>query len=252
MRWFWMYGGISMRICVVTDNKYIYEEFNKLIKEDKFYNDEFDFYCTSKEIIWVKEDYPNVESVKLKEKGDEFFGKYDLFFSLHSKQIFPTYLVKKYRCINVHPGFNPYNRGWFPQVFSIINKMPVGVTIHEMDDQLDHGAIIYQEKIEIEDKDTSYDVYMKIQKKEVEMLNKYLRKLMDNEYKVVISEDEGNVNLKKDFDMLCELDLDKYATIGEVIDLLRATTFQGYKNAYFIGEKGKKIYVNIELLEEEL
>lgn len=241
-----------MRICVITDNKFLYEEFNKLVKEDRFHNEEFDFFCTTKETEWVKKEYPDLESVRLKNEGEEFFEKYDLFFSLHSKQIFPTYLVKNYRCINVHPGFNPYNRGWFPQVFSIINKKPVGVTIHEMDDQLDHGAIIYQEKIQIEQKDTSYDVYLKIQKKEIEMLKKHLRELIDNEYEVVISEYEGNINLKKDFDMLCELDLNQNATIGEIIDLLRATTFQGYQNAYFLGEKGKKIYVNIELFEEDV
>ncbi len=82
----------------------------------------------------------------LKECDNSFFDKYILFISLHCKQIFPQRLTDNYRCINIHPGYNPYNRGWFPQVFSILNKNTAGVTIHEIDQELDHGPIIYQEK----------------------------------------------------------------------------------------------------------
>lgn len=63
----------------------------------------------------------------------------DIVFSLHCKQIFPQSLVEAVTCINVHPGYNPYNRGWYPQVFSIMNGLPAGVTIHKMDDKVDHG-----------------------------------------------------------------------------------------------------------------
>ena len=40
---------------------------------------------------------------------------YNLVMSIHCKQLFPTELVNNVRCVNVHPGLNPYNRGWFPQ-----------------------------------------------------------------------------------------------------------------------------------------
>ena len=46
----------------------------------------------------------------------------------------------------------------FQQVFSILNKLPVGVTIHEMDEQLDHGIIIVQKEINIFSWETSCDV----------------------------------------------------------------------------------------------
>ena len=69
-------------------------------------------------------------------------NNYNLIISLHCKQIFPSNLVKSITCINIHPGYNPYNRGWFPQVFSIINSKPIGATIHVMDENIDHGPII--------------------------------------------------------------------------------------------------------------
>ena len=60
-----------------------------------------------------------------------------------------------------------------------MNKKPVGVTIHEMDVQIDHGPVIVRELVEIADSDTSYDVYQKILKKECELLEKYLAVLVD-------------------------------------------------------------------------
>src|SRR5690349_163732 len=66
----------------------------------------------------------------------------DVVISLHSKQIFPPGLVSGARCVNVHPGLNPFNRGWTPHVFSLVNGLPAGATIHEIDAEIDHGAII--------------------------------------------------------------------------------------------------------------
>lgn len=158
--------------------------------------------------------------------------------------------MKNYRCINIHLGFNPYNRGWFPQDFSIMNKLPVGVTIHEIDTQLDHGPIIVQEEIPIFAYETSLDVYNKIQKLELEMLDIYLEILISGEYKTWHPKIEGNINYKADFDILCELNLMQKGTLGEFLDLLRATTFPPYENAYFYDNEGNKIYVSVNLKQE--
>ncbi len=95
-------------------------------------------------------------------------SKYKLVISAHCKKIFPPKLVNSFRCINIHPGLNPYNRGYYPQAFSLINKLPVGATIHEIDEKLDHGPIIFQEEVVIESIDTSFSLYNKIIKKEIE------------------------------------------------------------------------------------
>lgn len=239
---------VKMRICVLTDNEFIFEQFMKIIKERKMVH-QFDFFYSSfnKNFSEKYKDSKVFFPIRLKNEDDIFFKQYDLFFSLHSKQLFPDKLVENYRCINVHPGLNPYNRGWFPQVFSILNKLPVGVTIHEMDKELDHGPIIVQKEVSILSHETSYDVYRKIQQLEIELLKEYLDELLQGGYKKILPTCEGNINLKNDFDKLCKIDLEKTATFGEFIDLLRATTFGKYDNAYFYNEQGEKVYVSIEL-----
>lgn len=78
-----------------------------------------------------------------------------------------------------------------------------------------------------------------------------MENILSNKYKTILPAEEGNINLKKDFNALCEVDLDKPVTMGEAIDYLRAMTHGNYKNAYFIDKNtGSKIFVAIQLEKE--
>ena len=236
-----------MKICVFTDNSYIYEGFSALLP--RFAAHTFDFFYSP----WNRAFSPreNFRPLRLKDQGRDFYESYDLFLSLHSKQLFPTELVENHLCINVHPGLNPFNRGWFPQVFSILNGLPCGVTIHKMDAELDHGPILWQEKVPLLASDTSKDVYDRILKKELELLDAHLGDLLAGNYCLTPMPHEGSINYKADFDALCRIDRDEPATYGAVIDRLRALTHAPYENAYFIDDDGKKVYVGITLRKED-
>lgn len=239
-----------MRVCVITDNRYIYESFRSIVEKTggKY---EFNYYCsvTSNNLSSIYED-DNIRPIRLKELNAEWFNDYDVFFSLHCKQIFTDVMVENHRCINVHPGFNPYNRGWFPQVFSIINGLPAGVTIHEMDKELDHGPIIFQREIEINSYDTSKDVYDRVLETEMALLEEHFEELIEGRYSVNEMSMEGNINYLADFKSLCKLNMGEKGTLREHLNLLRAVSFAGYKNAYY-EERGKKIYVTISFEHEE-
>ncbi|SBT12664.1 dTDP-4-amino-4,6-dideoxyglucose formyltransferase [Vibrio celticus] len=176
--------------------------------------------------------------------------KYDLIISAHCKQIFPESLVEGIRCLNIHPGLNPYNRGWFPQVFSIVNKKPVGCTIHVMDKKVDHGSIIYQREVEIEAWDTSYDVYNKVIEQEKKLITNNLSDLINGNYCLENMYFEGNYNSISDFKEMSELKLNSTGTLSEHIDLLRSLTHGDYKNAFFIDGNGSKVFVSINLEKE--
>jgi len=190
--------------------------------------------------------------LKKEEDIDFIISKYDLIISIHCKQLFPKNLVTKIKCINIHPGFNPINRGWYPQVFAIINNLPIGATIHEIDDKLDHGNIIDQDFVSHDYSDTSLSLYNKITKKEVELFKKNVSNILNNTYSSHKTNEEGNLYLKNDFNNLCEIDLNKHASYLEVINHLRALTHGDYKNAFFIDpETNEKIFVSISLFKKE-
>jgi methionyl-tRNA formyltransferase len=181
---------------------------------------------------------------------DFIVNQYGLVISIHCKQIFSAALISRVRCVNVHPGYNPYNRGWFPHVFSMVNGKKAGVTIHEIDEQLDHGAIIVQREVIIQPWDTSETVYENLMRLESELLLEWFVKIRDRSYVPYLPSEEGNLNNQKDYELLRRLDLDRVGHFGEFLNILRALTHGAYKNAYFIDEMGQRIYVRVELEKE--
>ena len=235
-------------ILVISDNSFLIKAFAGLI--DLFPQVRVNYTCTRGNAALLNDtSLPvKIEPVDVKAEEEELAKRYDLIFSLHCKQLFPGNLVKKVKCINVHPGYNPYNRGWFPQVFSILNKLPTGATIHEIDEELDHGSIIARKEVESHSWDTSINIYDRVQAAEVVLLAENLETILFGSYNTSKPEVEGNINLKKDFNELCKLDLNEKTTMGKALDKLRALTHGEYANAYYIDpETNSKVYVKIIL-----
>lgn len=239
------------RILVLSDNLFLVEKFIAIYVSKGFSKEQVTLAFSPKgSPLREIQSIEGLVPIALNVKTDyvQVIENYELVFSIHCKQIFPAELVQKVRCINVHPGLNPYNRGWFPQVFSILNKLPLGATIHEIDEELDHGKIIVQKEVPVYANDTSLTAYNRVQEAEVELLEMHLDSIIEGDYVSKPMAEKGNLNVKSDFNNLCELDLAKTQTIGETIDLLRALTHGDYKNAWFVDDRTReKIYVSIEL-----
>lgn len=238
---------------LITDKEEILNHFNQLLIQKKL-RDQFDYAYSYNNMAFVEEYQKSFRTWMYKPEPvnvndvDKLL-KYDIIFSLHCKQIFPKELIEKVKCINVHPGLNPYNRGWYPQVFSILNRKSFGVTIHEIDEKIDHGPIIAQKEIEISSHDTSLTIYNKVIKNEMVLLNDNLENIINKNYTTFIPE-EGNINYKKDFDKLGEIDVNNVDTFFNHINKLRALSHGDYKNAHFIDYKGNKIFIKIELFKQ--
>lgn len=236
----------NLKLCV-TFKEIMYRKFNNSI------NTTFSISPFSNHQIFLDRLETKVLIYDLKKDGDieEIIVKYDLVISIHCKQLFPPNLVKGVKCINVHPGYNPINRGWYPQVFSIIYDLPIGATIHEIDEELDNGNIITREFVAKNIMDTSTDLYERIICKEIELLENNIESIINGNYSLTTPEKEGYLFLKKDFNNLCKIDLTEKVTMLEAINRLRALTHDDFNNAYFIDEdSGNKIYVKINLSSE--
>lgn len=192
-----------------------------------------------------------MKKINVKQEVEQILQNYQLVISAHCKQIFPPRLVNNVTCINIHPGLNPFNRGWYPQVFSIINDLPVGATIHLMDEEIDHGSIIISESVSVYSYDTSLDVYNRVLELEKRLIRENFYRLVRGDYQVHKITEEGNYNSIDDFKYLCKLELDHQGTLKEHLDLLRALTHGDFQNAYFLDKKGEKVYVKI-VMEKEL
>lgn len=240
------------KFLVITDNGPQYKAFIKLLN-NKFPNElenfEFKKSAESKIEKLYENEIQHLEVIDVKEECEFLIDNYSIIFSLHCKQIFPKELVASVKCINIHPGYNPINRGWYPQVFAINYNLPIGATIHEMDEFVDHGNIIDRQLIEIKPWETSKEVYENILLLEIELLEKNLANILSNNYNVIEDIDsKENFFSRKDFKDLCEINLNEEISFNNAINRLRALSHGKYSNAYFIDEKTKeKIFINISL-----
>jgi dTDP-4-amino-4,6-dideoxyglucose formyltransferase len=232
-------------ILIVTDNLYLKNALSGMVSQSpelQAHNWTYRYSPGSSECAGNGE----VHSLDVKKEVEYIISNFTLVISLHCKQLFPKRLVEKVRCINVHPGYNPNNRGWYPQVFAILNGLPHGATIHEMDARLDHGGIIAQKRVPIYEWDTSRTVYERVLEAEVTLLREWLLRIVRGDIKAISPNSEGNLNLIKNFRDLCPLDLGMRGTFKEFYDKLRALSHDPYWNAYFIDENGQKIFVRLE------
>jgi len=234
-------------IFIFTDNFLMYKKIKEIINNKVGVS--ASFFCSPKSEYLFKTLIKNKEIVpKLIKENESFFIKnFSLGLSCHSKQIFPRKLVNSILCVNIHPGLNPHNRGWYPQVFSIINGLPAGATLHIMDEEIDHGDIIDQEEVEVLEKDNSLTLYNRVQNKEIHLLEKNIDSILAGSFTSLKPELDGNYNSIKDFKKLTRIDLDRKTTMREVINYLRALTHPPYSNAFFYDVNGKKIEVSILL-----
>lgn len=240
-----------MNILVLSDNKVILQRFHALVaRRDPLRPMAWTFACSPASAVLAEDPdlaFP-IRTLNVRQEASWILATMDLVFSVHCKQLFPEELVRAVRCINIHPGFNPYNRGWYPQVFSILNGLPAGATIHVMDADLDHGPIIAQSAVALEPWDTSETAYGRILAAELDLLDQHLEAILVGTCRTEQPRSEGNLNSKEDFRKLCELDLTETLTLGQAIDRLRALTHGDYPNAYFrVPGTRRKCYVKITL-----
>jgi methionyl-tRNA formyltransferase len=240
-------------ILVVSDNVFLARAFDTIVEELGLKREhEFDYACSPGSVLLGAELPFTPIEMRVRDCVTEIVRKYHLVISAHCKQLFPQEMVRAVRCVNIHPGFNPYNRGWFPQVFSILNRKPLGATIHEIDEELDHGPIIARLEVPLHRWDTSDTAYRRVLDAELGLVREWIERIVNRVYSTVRAESEGNLNLKRDFDALCRLDLSASGSLGEHIDLLRALTHEHYGNGFFVDpETGKRVFVSIALKPEQ-
>jgi len=97
--------------------------------------------------------------------------RYDFLISFSYRYIISKEILNyfKDKAINLHISYLPWNKGADPNLWSILENTPQGVTIHQMDYKLDAGKILYQKKIFFNEDDTLKSSYEKLQIELVEL-----------------------------------------------------------------------------------
>lgn len=191
----------------------------------------------------VKYCFTNSDDINPKKDYIHIIATYSLVFSLHCKKIFPKQLVEGVRCINIHPGLS---RGMLTHVHDMAKGFDSGTMIHLMDEWIDTGRMLYGTQVFLKDSETSLEYYNRIVDEEMRLLAYSLNSLIDAKYPTLRNQKRPYYS-RKDFDKLCEIDLDKTGTFREFYNLLRALSHGDYLNAHI---KGTKTYLKLTIHEK--
>jgi len=73
--------------------------------------------------------------------------KYDFIILVYWPWLVEKECFAKFcKSINFHPSFLPYGRGWYPHIHAQIKKFIYGVTLHDINPNIDAGDIWCQKK----------------------------------------------------------------------------------------------------------
>lgn len=153
--------------------------------------------------------------------------------------------------VNLHPAYLPYNRGVYPNIWSIVEGTPAGVTLHYVDAGVDTGDIIARRQAPIEPVDTGETLYRKLEQACVDLFKDTWPLICSGRApRIPQGKQEGTYHRTQDVERIDAVNLDRMYTARELIDIIRARTFPPYPGAYFM-HQGRKVYLCLQLLYEE-
>jgi len=153
-------------------------------------------------------------------------------------------------CINLHPALLPFNRGANPNVWSIVEKTPAGVTIHYVDKGVDTGDVIAQEEVAVSVTDTGASLYKKLEDAALKLFQETWTSIRSGTAQRKPQAGAGTFHRVSDMGGLDEIFLERSYRAEDLLNVIRARTFAPHSGAYF-RHNGRKVYVRIELCEEE-
>lgn len=155
------------------------------------------------------------------------------------------------RFVNLHLAFLPHNRGAYPNVWSIVDRTPAGVTLHFVDEGVDTGDIIAQQEVPLLATDTGASLYARLEQSALELFRRTWPLLLaGREPRTPQNRSAGSSHRAGDVAAIDEIDLEASYQAGRLIDILRARTFPPHAGAFFRVD-GRKIHIRIDLKAED-
>lgn len=167
--------------------------------------------------------------------------KYDFIILVYWPWLVKKSLFFKFdKSINFHPSFLPYGRGWYPHVFSQIEKFPYGVTLHEIDYGIDKGNIWCQKKINIPNFCKSNEIH-KIAEREIYFLFKRNYRKIFNRTLLSYKQNKITKYYSKDkIKTLDKINLNSNKKLIDFINHIRIRTWKNKSFCYFVYKNRKK------------
>ena len=167
---------------------------------------------------------------------------YGYIFGPELLRLFPRGIV------NLHPSLLPWNRGAFPNVWSLIDGTPSGVTLHWIDEGVDTGDVIAQREVMVEPVDTGATLYRKLEAAGISLFAETWASIRNGTApRIPQQPGTGTYHRTTDVRTVDRIDLDEPTTARSLLNRLRARTFRPFESTWFETEDGRRVQLRVDL-----
>lgn len=128
-------------------------------------------------------------------------SKYDLVISYGYKKILDQKTIESAQrpVINLHISYLPFNRGMHPNFWSFFDETPSGVSIHEIEQGIDTGPIMFQKEMHFQPKNQTFaQTYFLLRSAIEDLLLKNLKAISNDDCASQPQLGGGTYHAKKD------------------------------------------------------
>lgn len=159
-------------------------------------------------------------------------------------RLVPEHIINKGNFLNIHPSFLPYNKGSHHSFWGIMEKTPLGASIHWMNKELDQGPILFQESFHDDDFLTSEEIQRRSESLGASLIAKHITQIMSGEINL-IPNNGGTRHRKSEIGAASTLQSDDTITGIELWNLIRAT--RNGNHGFWIMIKDRKIHITCQI-----
>ncbi len=151
-------------------------------------------------IKFLIDDNNEVKHIKKNINETKFNYYYDILISYGYKYKINNKILKQfnYNCFNLHISYLPWNKGADPNFWSFAENTPRGVSIHQINEKIDEGPIIFRNKISYNENDTLETSYNFLLQSIENLFYKKWQYLKTNKYQKKIVLEKGSFHFSKD------------------------------------------------------
>lgn len=154
------------------------------------------------------------------------------------------------RVLNLHTSLLPFNRGAYPNVWSIVEGTPAGVTLHVVDEGVDTGPVLAQREVSLHPWDTGKALYDRLDEAALDLLAEAWPAYRAGTLAPRAQEKGGTSHWTDDVASIDEIELERTYEARRLIDVLRARTFPPHRGVYFRTPDGRRVFLRLDLEPE--
>ena len=203
-------------------------------------------------------DIASASNIKIYKNIDESLARHEIDFivSVQYHKILSTHQIQcaKSMAINLHMAPLPEYRGCNQFSFAIYNKTRIfGATLHIINEEVDGGDILAEERFEINEGIDVVELYNKTYTTSLKLFNDKILAIMNGECNRIpqnkLIRDRGSkLYYRKDIIALKQLNLEQ--GIKDIVQRVKATSMTGFEPPYFEYNSQKYFVIPQKLYEQ--